>query len=162
MIHSTSNSQLDSFDENNQNTIWIGSKGAWTMFAIAILFAKYLFGLTGMEAGTAWSIVHILHVSVSFVTFHWVKGSPVDTMSNSSSQGRTDPLTWWEQLDGGNQWTQNKKYLAFLVVFTYIAAVYATLFHPFMILIHTGFLCLGLIPKLPGLYRVRLFGINED
>ena len=51
--------------------------------------------------------------------FHWLKGSPVDNLTNSApTQGKFDKLTWWEQLDDGLNWTDNKKFLASLVVLT--------------------------------------------
>lgn len=50
-------------------------------------------------------------VQITFYLFHWVKGSPF-----AEDQGLYDKLTWWEQMDGGQQHTMNRKFMLLVPV----------------------------------------------
>merc|ERR1711998_713500 len=148
--------------DQNLNTDWMGFKGSWWMFTILIFLGRYTLFLFGVDDASAWGVIHIAHVTFTFVLFHWIKGTPLEsTWAVNPSQGRFDKLTWWEQLDAGVQWTGNKKFLASLVVFTYVMALRPIVLKENFVLAlaHTTFMCFGIVPKLPQLYGRRLFGI---
>ena len=48
---------------------------------------------------------------VSFYLLHWKKGTPV-----YYDQGKYDHLTFWEQIDGGSQFTSNKKFFTIIPI----------------------------------------------
>ena len=48
---------------------------------------------------------------VTFYLLHWKKGSPV-----YYDQGKYDHLTFWEQIDGGSQFTDTKKFFTIIPV----------------------------------------------
>jgi len=45
-------------------------------------------------------------LQITFVLFHWVKGSP-----DQETHGEYYNLTLWEQIDAGVAWTNTKKLL---------------------------------------------------
>jgi hypothetical protein len=46
----------------------------------------------------------------TFWTFHWQRGNPLEETDHF------EKYTWWEQLDGGKQYTLNKKFLTIVPV----------------------------------------------
>merc|ERR1712070_1082864 len=143
----------------------MGFKGSWFLFIFMILGGRYLIGFMGIDDTSAWGVTHKHHAQVSFFMMHWMKGTPLDsTWTNVTSQGRFDKLTWWEQLDMGQGWSDNKKFLAFLPVFTFIMAVRPIELKDNLVIAtaHTCIFGFGLVPKLPSFHQVRLFGVNAD
>ena len=49
--------------------------------------------------------MNLIHNVVTFYLLHWKLGSPV-----YYDQGQYDKLTFWEQIDSGSQFTDNKKF----------------------------------------------------
>ena len=47
--------------------------------------------------------------------FHWMKGTPFD-----QDQGKFKHLTMWEQIDDGQQFTPNRKFLTALPIALYV------------------------------------------
>ena len=76
--------------------------------------------------------------------------------------------TWWEQLDGGVQWTPNRKKFMLVPLALYLLTNYMTC-HPYAtteelkhLIVNTFVLGFQLIPKLPQMHKVRVAGINSE
>eukprot|EP00270_Netrium_digitus_P005404 TRINITY_DN1709_c0_g1_i3.p1 TRINITY_DN1709_c0_g1~~TRINITY_DN1709_c0_g1_i3.p1 ORF type:complete len:215 (+),score=9.12 TRINITY_DN1709_c0_g1_i3:163-807(+) len=101
----------------NKNTEWFLYPGVWTMYFLTVALTWLLIlSVLRCSMGTAWTLVHLIHATVTFYLFHWKKGSPV-----SEDQGVYDKLTWWEQMDDGRQLTRNRKFLTLVPVILYVA-----------------------------------------
>jgi ORMDL family len=92
---------------------------------------------------------------VTFVFFHWIKGSP-----DEFTQGEWNGLTLWEQLDAGLPWTPTKKFLMVVpaalclppLVLSGYAARYVAINLPIFLILE--------VAKLPSMHRVRIMSIN--
>ena len=111
----------------------------------------------GYDAATALSATHVAHAILTFVFFHWAKGSP-DTFA----QGSFDELTVWEQLDGGRAWSPTKRLFVAVPTLLLLLQLNAARFAVGDMLVHVPLYCaLCLLPKLPMMHRVRVLGINR-
>ena len=92
-----------------------------------------------------------------FYLFHWIKGSP-----DNFSQGEFNGLTLWEQIDDGIAWTKTKK-LFFLVHTALVFVASYVTDYDFKYLAYNApvYVVLGILPKIPEMHRVRIFGINS-
>ena len=92
-----------------------------------------------------------------FYIFHWIKGSP-----DNFSQGEFNGLTLWEQIDDGIPWTKTKKVFFLVPTALLFAASYIT-DYSFEHLTYNApvYIILAILPKIPEMHRVRLFGINS-
>mmetsp|Transcript_8471 Transcript_8471/g.25478 ORF Transcript_8471/g.25478 Transcript_8471/m.25478 type:complete len:186 (-) Transcript_8471:41-598(-) len=115
-----------------------------------------VYGL-GFNMAEALSAGNVLHAVVTFIFFHWAKGSP-----DTHAQGDYDDLTVWEQLEGGASWSPTKR--IFLVVPTLLLLwqLNAAGFAQRDLVVNVPVYCLlCVVPKLPVMHSVRLFGINR-
>ena len=53
-----------------------------------------------------------LYFQITYHFFHWKKGTPFA----ADDQGIYNRLTWWEQIDNGQQLTRNRKFLTVVPV----------------------------------------------
>ena len=126
----------------------------YVMLILIVYGAIHGSGYTSEQSLSATNVAHAL---VTFVFFHWAKGSP-----DTHAQGDYDDLTVWEQLDGGASWSATKK--VFLIVPTLVLLAYlnAADFSRQALTIHVPiYALLCILPKLPGMHRVRILGINR-
>ena len=136
-----------------------------------------------LTSSSAFQIPVVVLCVLSQLTFwllHWKKGSPI-----SEDQGVYDKDTFWEQIDDGQQYTINKKFLtivpmivlvcvwfAFGVVscvtdfshwFTrFLIASHESDWNADLLLPNTIALAISLIAKSPLMHKVRILGINKD
>nr|VDD41310.1 unnamed protein product [Brassica oleracea] len=164
----------------NRNTEWFMYPGVWTTY-ILILFFGWLvvLSVSGCSPGMAWTVVNLAHfVNLEFViivtfkcydltrfvvgqvtyhSFHWMKGTPF-----ADDQGVYNGLTWWEQMDNGQQLTRNRKFLTVVPVVLYLIASHTTDYrHPWLFL-NTLAVMVLVVAKFPNMHKVRIFGINGD
>ncbi|XP_066433198.1 ORM1-like protein 1 isoform X2 [Eleutherodactylus coqui] len=92
-----------------------------------------------------------------YVFLHAVKGTPFET----PDQGKARLLTHWEQLDYGVQFTASRKFFTISPIILYFLTSFYTKYDPTHFFINTASLLSVLIPKLPQLHGVRIFGINK-
>ena len=105
--------------------------------------------LDGIEAGAQVNTVTSVNGETGAVTVQGFSGD-------------YDDLTVWEQLDGGASWSATKK--VFLIVPTLVLLAYlnAADFSRQALTIHVPiYALLCILPKLPGMHRVRILGINR-
>ncbi|KAG9389438.1 hypothetical protein J8273_8730 [Carpediemonas membranifera] len=91
----TGNRSITVSAKANQNTLFIRNKSSWLFYLLALLASYGVLNLFNpvLETHQIWTILHIGHAVVTFIFFHWIKGSPID-----DEQGKISDQTWWEQL----------------------------------------------------------------
>lgn len=63
--------------ETNKNVNWLDFPAAWLYYVVLLLLGWLLVsGFT--DPGIAWTYVHIVHGIVTYILFHYVKGSPIE------------------------------------------------------------------------------------
>lgn len=62
--------------EVNKNTNWLDSPAAWLYYVFLIVLGWLLIS-SFTDPGMAWTYVHIAHGIITYICFHWVKGSPI-------------------------------------------------------------------------------------
>lgn len=92
-----------------------------------------------------------------YVFLHAVKGTPFET----PDQGKARLLTHWEQLDYGVQFTSSRKFFTISPIILYFLASFYTKYDTTHFILNTASLLSVLIPKMPQLHGVRIFGINK-
>ncbi|KAL0488359.1 hypothetical protein AKO1_008782 [Acrasis kona] len=160
MARLDSNNHTDDYSSivnTNPNTAFVTRKRFWFFYMFLLTIFYLVVHVIGTPAGVSWTVINILHTFVSFLLLHWLKGSPIE--SGDFSQGIYDKLTFWEQIEEGNQFTPTKKFLSLVPIVLLLVTSYVDYNHLFVNLVAT---CAVLLPKLPPMHRVRLFGINQD
>ena len=103
-------------------------------------------------AVTSWA-----HAFVTFFLLHWAKGSP-----DTHTQGVFDGLTVWEQIDGGRTWSPTKKIFLFVPTLVLLLQLNAASFDRSALALNLPIYALFcVLPKLPFMHGVRLFGVNR-
>ncbi|KAJ3592173.1 hypothetical protein NHX12_007302 [Muraenolepis orangiensis] len=77
------------------------------------------------------------------------------------AMNRSGLLTHWEQLDYGVQFTSSRKFFTISPIILYFLASFYTKYDAAHFVVNTVSLLSVLIPKLPQLHGVRIFGINK-
>ncbi|CAN6981915.1 hypothetical protein BRARA_I05599 [Brassica rapa] len=142
----------------NRNTEWFMYPGVWTTYILIIFFGWLaVLSVSGCSPGMAWTVVNLSHFLVTYHSFHWMKGTPF-----GEDQGIYNALTWWEQMDNGQQLTSNRKFLTVVPIVLYLIASHTTDYrHPWLLL-NTLALMVLVVAKFPNMHKVRIFGINAD
>nr|XP_035157348.1 ORM1-like protein 3 isoform X2 [Callithrix jacchus] len=128
--------------EVNPNTRVMNSRGIWLSYVLAI------------------GLLHVVLLSIPFgmyIFLHTVKGTPFET----PDQGKARLLTHWEQMDYGVQFTASRKFLTITPIVLYFLTSFYTKYDQIHFILNTVSLMSVLIPKLPQLHGVRIFGINK-
>lgn len=142
----------------NKNTEWVTYPGVWTIYIFIVFFSWLLvLSLLGCSPGMAWTIVHLSHFFVTYIFFHWKKGTPF-----ADDQGIYNGLTWWEQIENGKQLTRNRKFLTVVPVVLYLIASHTTDYENPMLVLNTIAVFVLVVAKFPHMHRVRIFGINGE
>lgn len=142
---------------NPNTTVW-NSKGIWLTYILMILFLHFtLLSIPVISVPTAWTLTNILHGVMVYLFMHTVKGTPFHT----ADQGSSRFLTAWEQIDGEIQYTKARKFFCAVPVALYLLSSFYTSYEYKHFLWNTPALLLCVIPKLPQLHGVRVFGINK-
>nr|PNR50926.1 hypothetical protein PHYPA_010112 [Physcomitrium patens] len=138
--------------------LYVKYPGIWTTYVLIILFSWLaIVAVFRCEAGTAWTVINLVHFAATYRFFHWKKGTPF-----AEDQGDYGKLTWWEQVDDGRQLTRNRKFLTVVPVVLYLIASHTTDYRNPNLFLNTIAVCWLVIAKFPNMHRVRIFGINSD
>ncbi|KAG9395663.1 hypothetical protein J8273_2867 [Carpediemonas membranifera] len=132
----------------NQNTLFIRNKSSWLFYLLALVGAYGILSLFHpvLDTHQIWTILHIGHAVVTFIFFHWIKGSPID-----DEQGKISDQTWWEQLAHSGA-RATPKFLIVIPTVLYMLTNLAT--HDHAGLVVPNLLCY-LILMIPKLHRPR-------
>ncbi|XP_065197443.1 ORM1-like protein 1 [Sycon ciliatum] len=152
------NCERRSGDTENPNESWLSNRGAWFTWVGVTLGVHFCFlCLPPLSTAHAWTLTNAVHTAVMFFILHMVKGSPF----GGASDGEERYLTHWEQIDGGKQFTATKKFLTAFPVVLFLLASFYTSYEFTHFVANLTLMLLAVIPKLPQLHGVRLFGINK-
>ncbi|KNC46747.1 unfolded protein response Orm1 [Thecamonas trahens ATCC 50062] len=143
----------------NPNSTWINGRGFWIFYLCLIGgFRFFLYLLQGfMASTTAWTLFNVLHTMTTFVTWHWMKGTPFE-----HNQGEFKEFTLWEQLDDEVQFTTTRKFFTAVPVVLFLISCHYAHFTTTQFVINVVAVGFALIPKLPYMHRKRILGINKD
>lgn len=141
----------------NKNVEWMKSSTTLLLYVLLLGFTSMVLYILGVDdKGVNMSVVSTIHAFLSFYFLHWVKGTP-----DNYSQGEWNGLTTWEQIDGGVSWTLIRKVLITIPTLLLLVTCYATDFDAFNLVVNISlYASLVLLPKIPLMHRVRVFGIN--
>eukprot|EP00042_Codosiga_hollandica_P054388 m.735245 g.735245 ORF g.735245 m.735245 type:complete len:154 (+) comp58890_c0_seq2:1927-2388(+) len=77
------------------NAAWVHARGMWLAYLTTVVLAHLLLlSIPVLSTEAVWTLTNVLHAVVTFVVFHWVKGSPTETFDD----GATASQTHWEQV----------------------------------------------------------------
>lgn len=85
-----------------------------------------------------------------------MKGCP-----DEFTQGEYNGLTLYEQIDAGIAWTSIKKFMILVPTLLALIACHFAEYEKVFVIVNISAFIICLIPKLPMMYRVRVFGINS-
>ncbi|KAI1286461.1 ORM1-like protein 3 [Halotydeus destructor] len=144
--------------EVNPNSAWLNSRGMWLTYSTCVLIFHFaLLSIPFISVAWAWTLTNLAHNGAMFVFLHFVKGTPWET----GDQGKVRTLTHWEQIDDGAQFTATRKFLTIFPVILFFLTSFYTKYDSFHFVVNFVSLFLVLLPKLPQLHEVRIFGINK-
>ncbi|CAM2108827.1 unnamed protein product [Caretta caretta] len=144
--------------EVNPNTRVMNSRGIWLSYVLGIgLLHVVLLSIPFFSVPVVWTLTNIIHNMSMYIFLHTVKGTPFET----PDQGKARLLTHWEQMDYGVQFTASRKFLTITPIVLYFLTSFYTKYDRIHFIINTISLMSVLIPKLPQLHGVRIFGINK-
>ncbi|XP_061859056.1 ORM1-like protein 1 isoform X1 [Colius striatus] len=144
--------------EVNPNTRVMNSRGMWLTYALGVgMLHIVLLSIPFFSVPVAWTLTNVIHNLGMYVFLHAVKGTPFET----PDQGKARLLTHWEQLDYGVQFTSSRKFFTISPIILYFLASFYTKYDATHFILNTASLLTVLIPKLPQLHGVRIFGINK-
>lgn len=149
--------QSDQASLPNINASWVSVKGAWAVHIVIILLLLLFYDLIpGVSQEMTWTLTNITYVTGSYLMFHYVTGIPFEF-----NGGAYDSLTMWEQIDDGDQYTANKKFLLGVPVGLFLISTHYTHYDLTMFVINCVACIIAVIPKLPSSHRLRI-SINYD
>ncbi|KAJ8351638.1 hypothetical protein SKAU_G00231140 [Synaphobranchus kaupii] len=137
----------------------MNSRGIWLTYALGVgdvAHCSLEYSLL-QWCRSFWTLTNVIHNLGMYVFLHAVKGTPFET----PDQGKARLLTHWEQLDYGVQFTSSRKFFTISPIILYFLASFYTKYDTTHFVINTASLLSVLIPKLPQLHGVRIFGINK-
>eukprot|EP00804_Cyclotella_cryptica_P012607 CCRYP_014743-RC/>CCRYP_014743-RC protein AED:0.32 eAED:0.32 QI:0/-1/0/1/-1/1/1/0/216 len=97
--HYQAGSDLLPFElSRNRNTDWIAAGGPALLltYIFIVLVALLTFLAFIPEPKVAWTLTNIVHMLVTLMYLHWIKGNPADYMDGT--QGEMNAMTLWEQI----------------------------------------------------------------
>uniref|UniRef100_A0A2R8MKT1 Uncharacterized protein n=2 Tax=Callithrix jacchus TaxID=9483 RepID=A0A2R8MKT1_CALJA len=144
--------------EVNPNTRVMSSRGMWLTSALGVgLLHIVSLSIPFFSVPAAWTLTSIIHNPGTYVFSHAVKGTPFET----PDQGKARLLTHWEQLDYGVQFTSSRKFFTISPIILYFLASFYRKYDSTHFILNTASLLSVLIPNMPQLHGVRIFGINK-
>jgi hypothetical protein len=142
----------------NPNSTYFSSRGMWVTYVLVVAFIHYVFlSLPFLSVAMAWTLTNVIHNSLMFIILHIEKGTPFETADQAKFRYRTV----WEQLDYGIQFSPSRKFLTVVPIVLFFFASFYTKYNTYHFVVNSVSLLSVLIPKLPQLDGVRLFGINK-
>lgn len=139
----------------NKNVAFIDNPVCWLFYIMLFTFIRILIAGIGVSTSFAWTLVSWIHGLVTIFLFHWIKGSPIIEDHCKYSQ-----LTWWEQIDDQLQFTRARKFLTICPFVLFFLAVDAGSWELAYFAMNLPILVICVLPKLPFMHGVRIFGIN--
>ena len=159
MTKASASGVIEKKQELNYNIEWFNSRGVRITYILLIIGIRVFYGsIPGVSSDMAWTLTSLVHVLATFVLLHWMKGTPfVD-----QDQGQFRKLTLWEQIDYGQQFTPNRKFLVVIPIALFLISVHYSHFSLRLFVVNFLACLILVIAKLPNMHKVRILGINRD
>jgi hypothetical protein len=142
--------------QSNTNVSWVDGSGfKLTYLLFCFLIWAFLHMSRWISPEECWTVLNVIHGVTTFVFFHWIKGS------HSDAQGIYSGLTMYEQIDGGIPYTMTKKFLMVIPAYICWMACHVSNYKPVVNIVNVGMFLLSIIPKVPEMHGVRIFGLNS-
>mmetsp|Transcript_11047 Transcript_11047/g.33017 ORF Transcript_11047/g.33017 Transcript_11047/m.33017 type:complete len:162 (+) Transcript_11047:120-605(+) len=144
----------------NPNAMWIANPG-FVIWYIGVFVITHLalLSLPFLSTPWAWTLTNLAHAGVTFYLFHWIKGSPVETIEDAAK------LTQWEQMtsvdDDASPDGWSKKFLQLFPIIPFFLSIQYSHHNHLHFVLNLAGLLLSIIPKIPGVEGTRLFGLNR-
>eukprot|EP00042_Codosiga_hollandica_P054386 m.735229 g.735229 ORF g.735229 m.735229 type:complete len:156 (+) comp58890_c0_seq1:1927-2394(+) len=141
------------------NAAWVHARGMWLAYLTTVVLAHLLLlSIPVLSTEAVWTLTNVLHAVVTFVVFHWVKGSPTETFDD----GATASQTHWEQIcDPEGAYSTTRRFLIAFPIVLFIVTTMYTHHEEHSFIINLLFMSLAVVPKMPLFEGVRLFNINK-
>ena len=139
----------------NKNVQFIDNPICWVFYTLLFLAIRVILSGIGVPPQAAWTVVNIIHGSLSFVFFHWIKGTPF-----IDDHGTYAQFTFWEQIDDQFQFTRAKKFLMIFPIILFFLALDAGKWELAYVWMNFPILFISILPKMAFMHGIRLFGIN--
>jgi len=129
---------------------------------VSTIFLATEFGSDGSSPWksklTSWTVTNAIHLLVTVVYIHWLKGSFLLV----DEQGELNAMTAWEQLEAqpNERVAVRRTLLTVPTVLAYTACVTCH-FEPATCLLNVVLWSIAMLAKLPFMNGVRIFGINR-
>jgi hypothetical protein len=140
-------------------------RGAITRQSIWFLLGSYVTLLAVVQQAVVvismpsiqhWTVTHAIHLVVTLVHIHWLKGSIFDP------QGEMNALTIWEQLEArGSEAKAVRQVLLLVPTALCYAACHFANYQADYCAANIAFWAIEMLAKLPFMNGVRIFGINR-
>lgn len=145
----------DSVEETvNYNVEFVQRKTFWVYYVGVLLVSRLVIGGVAPEF-YSWTIVLFIHNVLTFMLLHLNKGT-----SSSFDWGTFDKLTFWEQIDGGRQYTLPRKLFTIAPIILFLLASYSSRWEANILFWNCVVLSLALVPKHRSMMGVRIGGWN--
>ncbi|CRL08364.1 CLUMA_CG021236, isoform A [Clunio marinus] len=151
---------LNYYCPSNENLSWIESRGFYLFYTIFLVtYHLILLSLpfTFFTTQMVWTITNISHNLIHLYFLHIIKGVPWISRMDDGNKKETH----WEQLDGGVQWTRQRKILTAIPIILFLLTCLYTQNSESHFMANFISLIVVTLPKLPMFHHVRLFNINK-
>lgn len=145
-------------DPLNKNLWFVSSKEARSTYVFLVILLHFiLLSMPFLNTSQAWTLTNLVHAVINYYFLHICKGSPFDQYG----QGRNRRLTYWEQIDDGQQNTHTRRFFLVSSVVLYLLAQLYAKFDPVYSMYNFFAFAISVIPKLSVFHRFRFMSINK-
>lgn len=167
----------------NRNTDWFVAAGPALLLTYISIVGTVLLTLLAFipEPKVAWTLANVVHMLVTLIYLHWIKGNPADYMDGT--QGEMNAMTLWEQIvsapsthvhdspsnmlrkghvmmDGGATGS-GRDVLVVIPTLLALASCYVSNFDKVYAIPNVILWAVVMLPKMPFMNGVRILGINR-
>merc|ERR1719384_69512 len=133
-------------------------KAFWLYYLCIVFVCWYtLFLFPIFQIWPALTMVNLMHCAVTFYMMHWKRGTP-----DAFDAGRDEAYTFWEMFEGGNQFTPGRKFFTMVPIALFLMACYECEWRKRYYFFNAMACAMCVVPKMPFMMGVRLFGANQN
>jgi len=147
-----------SHGQMGQNLWFLSSKEARSTYVFLVVILHFcLLSTPFLNTAQAWTLTNVGHSAIMYYFLHFCKGSPFAQYD----QGKYRRLTYWEQIDDGEQMTHTRKFFIIVPSILYILAQFYSKFDAVHGPANILAFAIAVVPKLPWFHKFRFMGINK-
>jgi len=135
---------------------FLSSKEAKSTYVVLVISLHWiLLSMPLLNTAQAWTLTNVIHAVSMYYLLHHCKGAPFAR----HDQGKNRRLTYWEQIDGGEQMTDTRRFFIVMSIIMFlIAQFYSMRWHTAVNILALG---VSIVPKMSQFHKFRLFGFNK-